>query len=143
MSRSYDDAFAVAGDVRLTTQACPRFVEFVEAGITGGDELLGVAREYLAPLQAADIDTLILGCTHYPLLTGVINYVLGDEVVLVSSSEACAQDTYARLTHKGLLHDAPRHATREFLTTGDADSFQGIGERLLGHFVRDVRQIEL
>ncbi len=143
MSRSYDDAFAVAGNVRLTTQACPRFVEFVEAGITGGEELLGVAREYLAPLQAADIDTLILGCTHYPLLTGVINYVLGDDVVLVSSSDACAQDTYARLTRKGLLHDAPRHASRQFLTTGDADSFQGVGERLLGRFVHDVEQVEL
>ena len=143
LSRSYDDAFAVAGDVRLTTQACPRFVEFVEAGITGGEELLRVAREYLAPLQAANIDTLILGCTHYPLLTGVINYVLGDDVVLVSSSDACAQDTYARLTRKGLLHDAPRHASRQFLTTGDADSFQGIGERLLGRFVHDVEQVEL
>ena len=143
MSRSYDDAFAVAGDVRLITRACPRFVEFVEAGITGGEELLRVAREYLAPLQDAGIDTLILGCTHYPLLTGVINYVLGDDVMLVSSSDACAQDTYARLTRKSLLHDAPRHASRQFLTTGDADSFQGIGERLLGRFVHDVEQVEL
>ena len=143
MSRSYDDAFAVAGDIRLTTQPCPRFVDFVEAGITGGDELLGVAREYLAPLQDAGIDTLILGCTHYPLLAGVLNYVLGDGVVLVSSSDAGAQDTYARLTRKGLLHDTPRHARREFLTTGDADSFQGIGERLLGQFVHDVHQVAL
>ena len=78
-----------------------------------------------------------------PLLTGVINYVLGDDVVLVSSSDACAQDTYARLTRKGLLHDVPRHASRQFLTTGDADSFQGIGERLLGRFVHDVEQVEL
>ena len=143
MSRSYDDAFAIAGNVRLTTQACPRFVEFVEAGITGGDELLGAAQEYLAPLQAARVDTLILGCTHYPLLAGVINYVLGDEVLLVSSSDACAQATYAGLVRRDLLHDQPRDARREFLTTGDADSFLGIGERLLGQFVHEASRVEL
>ena len=143
MSRSYDDAFAVAGNVRLSTQVCPRFVEFVEAGITGGDELLGAAREYLAPLQAAEVDTLILGCTHYPLLAGVISFVLGDEVLLVSSSDACAQAAYAGLTRRDLLHDRPRQARRDFLTTGDADSFLGIGERLLGQFVRHVERVQL
>jgi len=76
-SLSYDDAFAAAPQVRLTTAACPRFVEFVEAGITGGPELLEVAHRYLDPLREAEVDTLVLGCTHYPLLTGVISYVLG------------------------------------------------------------------
>ena len=68
-SMAYDDAFAAAPHVTLTTQACPRFVEFVEAGVTSGPELLGVAHEYLDPLTSEGIDTLILGCTHYPLLT--------------------------------------------------------------------------
>src|SRR6187431_3369283 len=67
-SMAYDDAFAAAPHVQLFTQACPRFVDFVEAGVTGGDELLAVAHEYLDPLSALDVDTLILGCTHYPLL---------------------------------------------------------------------------
>ena len=77
-SMAYDDAFAAAPHVELITRACPRFVDFVEAGVTGGDELLAVAHEYLDPLTEAGVDTLILGCTHYPLLTGVISYVMGD-----------------------------------------------------------------
>lgn len=142
-SKSYDDAFAIAGDIKLTTKACPRFVEFVESGITGGDELLGVAEGYLAPLREARVDTLILGCTHYPLLQGVIGYVMGEDVTLVSSAEACAQSTYATLTRLELVHNEPRDATRTFLTTGDADSFRGIGRRLLGEFVTGVTTVNL
>ncbi|MEO7588001.1 MAG: glutamate racemase [Arachnia sp.] len=142
-SRSYNDAFAVAGDLSLSTRACPRFVEFVEQGITGGRELLGVAEDYLRPLIDADIDTLILGCTHYPLLTGVINYVMGDEVTLVSSAETCAQAVYTGMTTRGLLHDEPRQSTRTFLTTGDSRDFHGIGRRLLGEFVTGATTVVL
>ena len=142
-SRSYDDAFAIAPHITLTAQACPRFVEFVEAGITGGDELLSVAEEYLEPIKKARADTLILGCTHYPLLSGVIGYVLGNGVTLVSSAEACAQSTYAQLTQAGLLRHQPREATRTFLTTGDAGDFQGIGRRLLGGFVTNATTVNI
>src|SRR5690625_4166940 len=96
-SRAYEDAFAAAPHLQLTTAAAPRFVEFVERGITSGPELLAVAREYLAPILAADVDTLVLGCTHYPLLTGAIQYVVGDAVTLVSSAEETAKDVYAAL----------------------------------------------
>ncbi|AQP47654.1 glutamate racemase [Tessaracoccus aquimaris] len=140
-SRSYDDAFAIAPHITLTAQACPRFVEFVEAGITGGDELLEVAEEYLAPIKKSQDDTLILGCTHYPLLAGVIGYVLGNGVTLVSSAEACAQSTYSQLTQAGLLRHQPREATRTFLTTGDATDFRGIGRRLLGGFVSNATTV--
>lgn len=142
-SGSYDEAFAVAGHIRLTKQAAPKFVEFVEAGITGGDELLDAAREYLAPIQRARCDTLILGCTHYPLLTGVISFVLGGSVTLVSSADACAQATYARLTQANLLHHQPRDASRQFYTTGDASDFQGLGRRLVGGFVTNATTIDL
>lgn len=142
-SRSYDDAFAIAPSITLTAQACPHFVEFVEAGITGGEELLEVAEEYLAPIKKAQSDTLILGCTHYPLLAGVIGYVLGNGVTLVSSAEACAQSTYSQLTQAGLLRHHPREARREFLTTGDARNFQGIGRRLLGEFVTNATTVEI
>lgn len=142
-SRSYNDAVVVAPQVQLTTQACPRFVEFVEAGVTGGDELLAVAREYLEPIQRAGCDTLILGCTHYPLLQGVISYVLGDEVTLVSSSEECAKATYTVLQRRELLHHEPRDAQRMFLTTGRDDDFEGIGKRLMGGFVDDVQHVVL
>lgn len=143
MSHSYDDALAAVPDVSLTTAPCPRFVEFVEAGITGGPELLAVARDYLRPLQEAEIDTLILGCTHYPLLSGVIGYVLGDAVTLVSSADECARATFNALTDLDLVHTAPRDAERLFLTTGNADSFAGIGRRLMGGFVDDVHAIRL
>lgn len=139
-SRAYEDAFAAAPSIALHTVACPRFVPFVEAGITGGPELLAAAEEYLKPLQAAEIDTLILGCTHYPLLTGVISYVLGDDVTLVSSADECAKDTYAALTRLHLTHDQPREASHRFLTTGSPEQFEALGHRLMSGFVSDVEQ---
>jgi glutamate racemase len=132
-SMAYDDAFAAAPHVKLRTQACPRFVEFVEQGTTSGPELLAAAHDYLDPLVAHGVDTLILGCTHYPLLTGAISYVMGDEVTLVSSAEETAKDVYALLVRHGLERDdalpAPAH---RFLTTGQPDEFRDVGQRFLG-----------
>ena len=140
VSMAYDDALAAAVDLDLQTVACPQFVPFVERGITGGPELLALAEHYLEPLRQAEIDTLILGCTHYPLLTGVLSYLLGDGVTLVSSAEACAQDVYAQLTRRGLSHDRPRESRHRYLTTGNPEAFAGIGRRLLGRRVGDVEQ---
>ncbi len=142
-SGSYEDAMAAAPQVHLFTQPCPRFVEFVEAGITGGPELLRVAREYLEPLRDDGIDTLILGCTHYPLLAGVISYVVGEHVTLVSSADECARATFATLTDLNLVHSEPRQAQRLFLTTGNAHLFAGVGRRLVGGLVEDVHSIHL
>lgn len=132
-SRAYEDAFAAAPHVSLTSVACPRFVEFVERGITVGDELLGVAHDYLRPILGAGCDALILGCTHYPLLTGVISYVAGDGVTLVSSADETAKDVYRVLQDEGLTRAAgspePRH---RFLATGDPAPFGALGHRFLG-----------
>jgi len=138
-SMAYDDAFAAAPQVTLATQVCPRFVDFVEAGVTGGDELIGVAHEYLDPLVDAGVDTLILGCTHYPLLTGVISYVMGDEVTLVSSAEETAKDVYRVLADGELLRpdDLPP-PTLAFSTTGDPEEFRGLARRFLGPEVETV-----
>src|SRR5204863_8059253 len=95
-----------APHLELTTVACPRFVDFVERGDTTSDELLDVAADYLAPVVAAGCDTLVLGCTHYPLLTGVISYVVGEEVTLVSSAEETAKDVYRVLASRGLVRAA-------------------------------------
>jgi glutamate racemase len=132
-SGAYTDAFAAAPHVRVTSQPCPRFVEFVEAGITSGPELLGVAHDYLAPVQAQGVDTLILGCTHYPLLTGVISYVMGDAVTLVSSAEETAKDVFRVLADGDALRpdDLPQ-PSHEFLTTGDPDEFARLARRFLG-----------
>jgi len=140
-SMAYDDAFAAAPHVTLHTQACPRFVEFVEAGVTSGPELIDAAHEYLDPLIAEGIDTLILGCTHYPLLTGVLSYVMGDEVTLVSSAEETAKDVYKLLVRLGLERDGGLEPpTHQFLTTGQPEEFASIGRRFLGPEMQSVNQ---
>ena len=138
-SGAYGDAFAAAPHVGLTTIACPRFVEFVEAGITSGDELIEVAREYLEPMRTAEVDTLVLGCTHYPLLTGVIAYVMGEGVTLVSSAEETAKDVYRTLVAHDLLRhpDLPEPVHR-FTVTGDPEEFQRLGRRFLGPEIGSV-----
>ncbi len=133
-SLAYDDAVAAAAGVELTSVACPKFVEFVERGITSGRQVLGLAEAYLAPIRDADVDTLVLGCTHYPLLSGVVQLAVGDHVTLVSSAEETAKDVLRVLTSGDLLrpHDAESPATREFLVTGDPDSFRRVASRFLG-----------
>ena len=142
-SMAYDDAFAAAPHVQLTSVACPRFVEFVERGDTWGGELLEVAEAYLQPIVAAGCDTLVLGCTHYPLLTGVISFVVGDEVTLVSSAEETAKDVYRLLARHEMFRaddlPAPRH---RFLATGDPEPFERLGRRFLGPEVGDVARAE-
>jgi glutamate racemase len=140
-SASYDDALAAVPGVELVTTPCPLFVDFVEAGITGGQELLHAAQDYLLPLRESGIDTLILGCTHYPLLAGVISYVIGDDVTLVSSAEECAKEVFATLIDQGLLHTSVRTPQLRFLTTGSPELFTGIGRRLMGGFVDQVEQV--
>jgi glutamate racemase len=142
-SGSYDDAFAAAPQITLTTSACPSFVDFVERGITSGRQLLGLAQSYLDPLLAADVDTVVLGCTHYPLLTGGISLVMGEEVTLVSSAEETAKDVYRALTSLDLLRDeeAPPPVHR-FLATGDPEPFARLGRRFLGPEIGSVLPAE-
>jgi glutamate racemase len=138
-SQAYDDAMAAAPGVRLTSAACPKFVELVEAGVTTGPEALAVAHEYLDPVRDAGVDTLVLGCTHYPLLTGVISYVMGDEVTLVSSAEETAKDVVRSLVAHDLQRDpASGPPSRRFVATGDPDSFAELARRFLGPEVRSV-----
>ncbi|MHA7269790.1 glutamate racemase [Arthrobacter sp. HLT1-20] len=140
-SRAYEDTFAAAPDLSITSVACPDFVRFVESGITAGAELLTTAEEYLAPLKAAQVDTLVLGCTHYPLLTGVISYVMGDSVTLVSSAEETAKDVYKALVSHDLERVSAQPPTHNFLATGDAGSFGVLARRFLGPEVRGVEQV--
>ena len=138
-SRAYLDAFAAAPHLEITDVACPAFVEFVERGETSGAEITKIAREYLAPVMAAKVDTLVLGCTHYPLLTGVISYVMGEGVTLVSSAEETAKDLYRTLVENGLLREqSTTPATHKFLATGDAKAFETLARRFLGPEVTKV-----
>jgi glutamate racemase len=140
-SLAYEDAFAAAPDLTLFTAACPRFVEFVESGATSGAEVLAVAEEYLAPLQEADIDTLVLGCTHYPFLRGAISYVMGESVSLVSSDTETANDVYRVLVSRGLERTASTAPTYRYEATGrSADAFLDLAHRLIG---RDIDAVDL
>jgi glutamate racemase len=138
-SKAYVDAFAAAPQLNITSIACPLFVEFVERGETSGTEITKIAREYLAPVMEAKVDTLVLGCTHYPLLTGVISYVMGEGVTLVSSAEETAKDLYRTLVENGLLREqSTTPATHKFLATGDAKAFETLARRFLGPEVTKV-----
>lgn len=143
-SQAYLDAFAAAPHLQITSTACPLFVEFVERGETSGSAITQVARDYLQPMIDAQVDTLVLGCTHYPLLTGVISYVMGNDVSLVSSAEETAKDLYRVLVQNSLLSDrglaAPDY---RFLATGDATAFESLARRFLGPEVGSVQHHDL
>jgi glutamate racemase len=138
----YQDMLEVNPGIRVSTAACPRFVEFVEAGDTDSPEVLAAAEEYLAPLRHAGVDTLVLGCTHYPFLKGAISYVMGPDVSLVSSDSETAKDVYRQLVSRDLLagpHAVPQH---EYEATGaQTNDFIALANRLLGREVRDVRLV--
>lgn len=143
-SKAYLDAFAAAPQLTIQSIACPLFVEFVERGETSGEAITKVAREYLQPMIDAKVDTLVLGCTHYPLLTGVISYVMGNGVSLVSSAEETAKDLYRVLVENSLLRASSNTPpTHTFLATGDAHAFELLARRFLGPEVTAVKHQDL
>ena len=143
-SQAYLDAFAAAPQLTISSIACPLFVEYVERGETSGPEITKIARDYLQPMIDAEIDTLVLGCTHYPLLTGVISYVMGNGVSLVSSAEETAKDLYRVLVENSLLRTpSGAAATHQFLATGDAKAFEVLARRFLGPEVGSVQHHDL
>jgi len=142
-SLAYEDAFAAASDLKIFAEACPRFVEFVESGVTSGPELFEVAEQYLAPLKAADIDTLVLGCTHYPLLAAAIQYIMGEDVTLVSSAEETAYDVYRMLVKHGLERTSLESPAYTFEATGGSqEQFLSLASRFLGPEVTRVDLVE-
>ena len=140
-SGAYDDALAGAPEISVTSQACPRFVELVEAGITSGPEVVAIAREYLAPLSEAGVDTVVLGCTHYPMLAGAIGYVMGEDVNLVDSARETAIDVYRALAANGLEAPTDSVAAHRFLATGETARFEALAQRFLGPVVTQVESL--
>jgi glutamate racemase len=119
--------------VQLESAACPGFVEFVERGLTAGDEITVLAERLLAPVRGAEVDALLLGCTHYPFLARVIGDVMGHGVTLVSSADETAFAAFRVLGELGLLRQDRDHAgTHRFLSSGDIEVFRDLGSRLLG-----------
>ena len=140
-SKAYEDAFAAAVDIELQSVACPSFVEYVEAGVTSGPEIIAAAKSYLLPLKESGIDTLVLGCTHYPLLTGALSFVMGDQVTLVSSAEETAKDVYKVLMENDLLRVDKAPPTLSFRATGDVAAFEKLAKRFLGPEVSKVQKL--
>jgi glutamate racemase len=134
-----DEARARAIEVDLTCAACPGFVEFVEAGDVDSDQVHVLAERLLAPVRDATVDTLVLGCTHYPLLARTIGDVMGRAVVLVSSADETAFAARDLLTARAMLAPGPPSDPRHvFLTSGRVDTFRTLGVRFLGPEVDSV-----
>lgn len=125
-------------DIDLTCSACPGLVEFVEKGETGTDQVHVLLERLLAPMRHADIDTLLLGCTHYPFLARAISDVMGREVVLVSSADETAFEVRRLLIDTGLARgprdkaDGQHGVVHRWLSSGDVARFVELGRRLLG-----------
>lgn len=142
-SGAYEQAFSDEDGIRLAAAACPKFVEFAERGVTSGPEVLKAAEEYLAPVREAGVDTLVLGCTHYPLLAAAIGYVMGHDVSLVSSSQEAARSAYRHLAENGMFAAPDSTSVRSFHTTGDPGSFTELARRFLGRRVGTATSTEV
>jgi glutamate racemase len=117
--------------VRFFPVACPRLVPLIESDQPFGAETTAAVREYAAPLKEAGADTVILGCTHYPLIRPIFERVFGRDVTLVFSAEETAREVAETLARKGIENDAGREGDYRFLTTGDTALFRRLGERFL------------
>ncbi len=128
-------------DLNITTRACPGLVELVEAGVTSGPQVQAILHERLTPALSAWVDTLVLGCTHFPLLAREIVSITGRQVVLVSSADETAFDVRDLLSRTGWAREDTHTRTISYYTTGDPEHFGQLGERFLGAPLGDVRAI--
>jgi glutamate racemase len=132
---------AIDAGVEVTAVACPRLVPLIEGDDPFGEETSEAVREVAAPLKEAGVDTVILGCTHYPILRPLFQRVFGREVTLVFSAEETAREVAETLARKGIENTAEHEGTYSFLTTGDPDAFREMGRRFLQLPVGAVEQV--
>jgi len=128
---------------RVFTQACPKLVELIEDGVLNGEALDSQLREYLEPLMAKDIDTLILGCTHYPLIEEVIKKIIDGDITVISSARETARAVKEYLISKDILRDDILSSNIRFLSTGGIKSFQKAGSIFLGKQITDIEIVNL
>src|SRR5436309_2912058 len=129
--------------VRLSAVACPRLVPLIEGEDPFGEKTVAAVREYARPLKDAGVDTVILGCTHYPLIRPIFQRVFGRGVTLVFSAEETAREVAETLERKGFANDPGREGVYRFLTTGDPERFRLIGERFLQLPLGEVEQVAI
>ncbi|MDZ4861359.1 MAG: glutamate racemase [Candidatus Hydrogenedentes bacterium] len=130
-------------NIQVFTKPCPLFVPLAEEGWTDGEVPMAVARTYLAELCEKGIDTLVLGCTHYPLLKDVIATAAGQDVILVDSAEATAESVADVLNAQHAANSGAARGTRSFLVTDAPDSFVRVGCRFLGEEINDVEWVDI
>jgi glutamate racemase len=134
---------ALDAGVEFVPVACPRLVPLIESDDPFGAATTDAVREYAAPLKDAGVDTVILGCTHYPLIRPIFQRVFGREVTLVFSAEETAREVAETLARKGYENDPSREGAYRFLTTGDPDAFRDMGVRFLQLPIADVQHVEV
>lgn len=143
-SGAYDYAVRrLVADARVYAQPCPLFVPLIEEGWTERPATRLVAEEYLKPLREVDIDVLILGCTHYPLLTPVLRAVLGESVTLVDSAHETALEVKRILTEQGLMRTAASPPAHEFFASDSPMRFREVGRQFLGGKILDVARVDV
>lgn len=143
-SGSYENAIRrLDPRAQVFSRACPEFVEFVERGEVTGDHISEVALGYLDPMLEAGIDTLIMGCTHYPLLAPLLEEVVGPQVALISSADETAVEVEDILDRLGWLRDERSEGSMTFLTTGDVSTCAQLGRAFLGPEVEGVVLVDL
>jgi glutamate racemase len=143
-SGAYDRAIHSADpDIHLHSVPCPRLAPLIQEGGALDATVVGIVDEYCEPLHDAGVDTVILGCTHYPIVRSVLQRALGREVTLVSSGQAIADEVERELSVRSLDNEIDRRGSYRFLCTGDPEAFRAVAARSLGLPVEDVRQVEL
>ncbi|HZE09709.1 MAG TPA: glutamate racemase [Gemmatimonadaceae bacterium] len=143
-SRAYEKEIQkLLPDARITAQACALFVPLVEEGWVDTEPTRAIARNYLAPLVSAEVDTLVLGCTHYPLMKTVIGNVVGRQVRLIDSAEETAREAGEVLRANALENATPNQARYRFIASDAPDTFLALGERFLGSSIDRVEALTL
>lgn len=143
-SAAYERAIrAIRADAEVHTRACPLFVPLIEEGWFDHPATELIAREYLAPLQAARVDALVLGCTHYPLIKPLLARVMGPGVRLIDSAEETAEAVRQDLAARNLLAPATAAGRHHFVVSDDEPHFRAVGARFLGERLRDVEVVPL
>ncbi|MEN2765698.1 glutamate racemase [Ornithinibacillus xuwenensis] len=144
-SNAYLDALhTIKSDIDVYALACPAFVPMVEKGILSGDYALDIIAQTLLPLkQFSNMDTLILGCTHYPLLKDVIQEVVGSQVTLISSSEETARETSTILELQQMLNEENEQCNHQFYTTGDVEIFTSLTNRIFNSSIDNLKSVSI
>ena len=134
---------ALDAGVSFFAVACPLLVPLIESDDPYSEETEQAVREYARPLKAAGVDTVILGCTHYPLIRPVFQRVFGRDVTLVFSAEETAREVSETLARKGIENDNARQGAYRFLSTGAPESFRELGRRFLQFPIGEVEHVTL